>query len=172
MDYRIVSADDHIDLTWLPKDLWQKRVQAQWRGRAPKVVDTSDGPYWTCDGDRWESWGGRRGAAGAQGGRRTALERGGVLEPGVLRPTTTSLRLADMDRDGIDAAVLFPSLALFFGPLDPIPAVHRHDTCAPELPIGGSSSTPLSPRGEAAGKRGCCPVVAGSWRYGCEVHRG
>jgi len=113
MDYRIVSADDHIDLTWLPKDLWQKRVPAQWRDRAPKVADTSDGPYWVCDGDRWESWGGRRGAAGAQGGRRTALERGGVLEPGVLRPTTTSLRLADMDRDGIDATVMY-------GPIVPL----------------------------------------------------
>jgi len=31
-------------------------------------------------------------------------------------------RVADMDRDGIDAAVLYPSLAMFFGPLDPIPA--------------------------------------------------
>ncbi len=113
MDYRIVSADDHIDLTWLPKDLWQKRVPAQWRDRAPKVADTSEGPYWVCDGDRWESWGGRRGAAGAQGGRRTALERGGVLEPGVLRPTTTSLRLADMDRDGIDATVMY-------GPIVPL----------------------------------------------------
>jgi hypothetical protein len=28
MDYRIISADDHIDLQWLPKDLWQKRVPA------------------------------------------------------------------------------------------------------------------------------------------------
>jgi predicted TIM-barrel fold metal-dependent hydrolase len=27
-----------------------------------------------------------------------------------------------MDRDGIDAAVLYPSFAMFFGPLDPIPA--------------------------------------------------
>jgi len=113
MDYRIISADDHIDLTWLPRDLWQTRVPPQWRERAPKVVDTADGPYWTCDGERWESWGGRRGAAGAQGGRRTALERGGVLEPGVLRPTTTMLRLADMDRDGIDATVMY-------GPIVPL----------------------------------------------------
>jgi predicted TIM-barrel fold metal-dependent hydrolase len=113
MNYRIVSADDHIDLTWLPRDLWQSRVPARWRERAPRVEDTPDGPYWICDGERWESWGGRRGAAGAQGGRRTALERGGVLEPGVLRPTTTHLRLADMDRDGIDATVMY-------GPIVPL----------------------------------------------------
>jgi predicted TIM-barrel fold metal-dependent hydrolase len=107
MNYRIISADDHIDLMWLPKDLWQKRVPAALRDRAPKVVDGADGPSWTCDGNRWGDWGGRVGAAGAQGGRRMALERGGVLEPGVLRPTTTNLRLADMDRDGDDATVMY-----------------------------------------------------------------
>src|SRR5881296_2794391 len=113
MEYRIISADDHIDLQWLPKDLWQTRVPARWRERAPKVVDTPEGPYWVCGGDRWDPWGGRKGAAGAQGGRRTAIERGGVLEPGVLRPTTTELRLADMDRDGIDATVMY-------GPIVPL----------------------------------------------------
>jgi predicted TIM-barrel fold metal-dependent hydrolase len=113
MDYRVISADDHIDLQWLPRDLWQRRVPPEWRERAPRVVDTPEGPYWVCGGDRWDAWGGRRGAAGAMGGRRLALERGGVLEPGVLRPTTTGLRLADMDRDGIDATVMY-------GPIVPL----------------------------------------------------
>ncbi|HEY7649651.1 MAG TPA: amidohydrolase family protein [Methylomirabilota bacterium] len=113
MDYRVISADDHIDLPWLPKDLWQKRVPAAWRERAPRVVDTADGPYWMFGDERWDAWGGRVGAAGAMGGRRLALERGGVLEPGVLRPTTTALRLADMDRDGVDATVMY-------GPIVPL----------------------------------------------------
>src|SRR6185369_17979424 len=81
MEYHIISADDHIDMPWLPKDLWQRRVPAQWRERAPRVADTADGPYWMCGEDRWDAWGGRKGAA--LGGRRSALERGGVLEPGV-----------------------------------------------------------------------------------------
>jgi predicted TIM-barrel fold metal-dependent hydrolase len=122
MDYRVISADDHIDLPWLPRDLWDKRVPAAWRERAPRVVDTADGPWWVCGDERWDMWGGRRGAAGAQGGRRTALERGGVLEPGVLRPTTTALRLEDMARDGIDATVMY-------GPIVPLlvgdPALRR-----------------------------------------------
>jgi predicted TIM-barrel fold metal-dependent hydrolase len=33
-------------------------------------------------------------------------------------------RVSDMDRDGIDVAVLYPSTALFFGPDDPIEAFH------------------------------------------------
>src|SRR5207247_146025 len=101
MNYRIISADDHIDLQWLPKDLWQKRVSASWRGRAPKVVETPEGPFWFCGDDRWDPWGGRRGAAGAQGGRRTALERGGVLEPGVLRPTTAADEVRYLEQIGL-----------------------------------------------------------------------
>jgi len=34
-------------------------------------------------------------------------------------------RLGDMDRAGIDASVLYPSSALFFGPVDPIKALHN-----------------------------------------------
>ena len=113
MDHRIISADDHIDMQWLPRDVWQARVPSGWRDRAPRVVDTPEGPYWVCGDDRWDPWGGRRGAAGAMGGRRLALERGGILEPGVLRPTTTALRLADMDRDGVDATVMY-------GPIVPL----------------------------------------------------
>jgi predicted TIM-barrel fold metal-dependent hydrolase len=113
MNYRVISADDHIDLPWLPKDLWRERVPAAWRERAPRVVETPDGPYWVCGDERWDPWGGRPGAAGAMGGRRLALERGGVLEHGVLRPTSTALRLSDMDRDGIDATVMY-------GPIVPL----------------------------------------------------
>ena len=36
-----------------------------------------------------------------------------MLEPGVLRPTTTALRLTDMDRDGVDATVMY-------GPIVPL----------------------------------------------------
>jgi len=92
MDCRIISAADHIDMAWLPQDLWQTRVPTPWRERAPRVVDTADGPHWVCGDDRWEAWGERRGGVGARSGRRSAVERGGVLEPGVLRPTTTALR--------------------------------------------------------------------------------
>jgi predicted TIM-barrel fold metal-dependent hydrolase len=33
-------------------------------------------------------------------------------------------RILDMDRDGIDIAVLYPTLAMFFGPVDEVPAFH------------------------------------------------
>jgi len=46
MDCRIISAADHIDMAWLPQDLWLTRVPTPWRERAPRVVDAADGPYW------------------------------------------------------------------------------------------------------------------------------
>src|SRR5260370_10295791 len=81
MGYRVVSADDHIDLTWLPKDLWQKLVPAQWREPAPKVVGTPEGPHCTGYGDRWGSWGGPRGTAGAHGARPPVLGPARGLQP-------------------------------------------------------------------------------------------
>jgi predicted TIM-barrel fold metal-dependent hydrolase len=42
-----------------------------------------------------------------------AIERGGVMREGELRPTTAELRLTDMDRDGADASVMY-------GPTDPM----------------------------------------------------
>jgi len=45
----------------------------------------------------------------------------GLRRPGGHEPKA---RLDDMDADRIDAVVLYPSLALFFGPADEIPALH------------------------------------------------
>jgi predicted TIM-barrel fold metal-dependent hydrolase len=45
----------------------------------------------------------------------------GLRRPGGHEPAA---RLADMDADGIDAVVLYPSFAMFFGPCDEIAALH------------------------------------------------
>ena len=42
-----------------------------------------------------------------------AIERGGVMRPGELRPTTAELRLSDMDRDGAEVSIMY-------GPTDPM----------------------------------------------------
>ena len=44
MDYRVISADDHIDLRWMPQDLWSSRLPAHLRERGPRVQDTERGP--------------------------------------------------------------------------------------------------------------------------------
>ena len=115
MDYTFVSGDDHMDLSYLPANLWQERVAARFKAQAPRVSDTANGPMWVCEGKPWAF--GNHGSM--QGPRLTgAIPRAGVNEepePGVFRPSTPKYRLEDMDRDGIDAHVIYgPPLPLSF----------------------------------------------------------
>ena len=48
MDYDLISADDHMDLNYLPRDLWVKRLPRKWRSLAPTVENTPKGPFWVC----------------------------------------------------------------------------------------------------------------------------
>jgi uncharacterized protein len=110
MSHRVISADDHIDLRWLPKDLWSTRLPNAFKDRAPQVHETEGGPYWICDGKKMGPWGAYTAAQGS--GAKWAIEAAGAMEDNVLRPTVAELRLADMDRDGIQASIMY-------GPTDP-----------------------------------------------------
>ena len=109
---RFISADDHIDLRWLPKNLWTERLPANLRGSGPRVVETEKGECWTWEGQTFSPHGYYTAAQGS--GAMWAIERGGVMRQGELRPTTAELRLNDMDRDGADASIMY-------GPTDPMP---------------------------------------------------
>ncbi|HME61209.1 MAG TPA: amidohydrolase family protein, partial [Candidatus Binatia bacterium] len=108
---RFISADDHIDLRWLPKDLWTERLPANLRESGPRVVETDKGECWTWEGQTFSPHGYYTAAQGS--GAMWAIERGGVMREGELRPTTAELRLSDMDRDGADASIMY-------GPTDPM----------------------------------------------------
>src|SRR5262249_50019634 len=96
---------------WLPKDLWTERLPARLREQGPRVIDTDKGAYWTWEGQTLSPHGYYTAAQGS--GAMWAIERGGVMREGELRPTTPSLRLSDMDRDGADASIMY-------GPTDPM----------------------------------------------------
>src|SRR5215470_14160931 len=112
--HRFISADDHIDLRWLPKDLWTERLSPRLRERGPRVVENEKGVFWTWEGKTFSPHGYYTAAQGS--GAMWAIERAGVMREGELRPTTAELRLIDMDRDGADASVMY-------GPTDPMPIV-------------------------------------------------
>ena len=108
MNYQMISADDHIDLGYLPRDLWTARLPKSLQERAPHVEDRGEkGEYWVCDGETWSDYRGERWFARANR-TRLALDRGGVGE--AHRPTTTDKRLIDMDRDGVEASLMFPPI--------------------------------------------------------------
>jgi predicted TIM-barrel fold metal-dependent hydrolase len=108
-NYKIISSDNHI---YEPPDLWTSRVDVSFRDRAPRVVRLEDeGDWWFCDGHKI------MGAfAGAQAGRRfeapEKLSRKDLFEnvrPGGYLPEA---HVKDMQADGVDAAVIYPTAGL------------------------------------------------------------
>src|SRR5580704_1337381 len=114
MEYRCISADCHIDLTWLPHDLFVSNASLAMKGRMPYVTVGEDGPMWVTKAGLSLGLANGRGSPGATGtgrkyvpGKIHRLDRvasTGIFEDarqGKLRPTTPELRLQDQDRDGI-----------------------------------------------------------------------
>ncbi len=112
--YKIISSDSHV---FEPADLWTSRVEAKFKDRAPHIVrreeDNTD--WWVCDGVKGLSGG----SGGSQAGKRFVPEErdsltfGDTMEnvrPGAYIPEE---HLKDLDLDGIDGDVLYPTQGLF-----------------------------------------------------------
>jgi predicted TIM-barrel fold metal-dependent hydrolase len=112
MKYTVIDADSHLNS---PRDLYQARVPAKFRARAPKVVAQSGHDAWVVDDGPPRPITILSAAAG-----KTADElakrviRHEEMCPGSYDPRA---RLADLDADGIDAQVLFGDGAM--GARDP-----------------------------------------------------
>jgi predicted TIM-barrel fold metal-dependent hydrolase len=93
-DQKLISADDHMDLYVLPRDLWETRLPKALRERGPRVVETEDGEWWQAEGKTFTPY-----------GRKSA----GLLSAGDFgfRPSQPEERLKDMDRDGVYAHVIY-----------------------------------------------------------------
>ena len=110
MDYRIISCDDHLDLGYLPTDFWTRRMPSALGDRRPHVEDRNGNPVWVCDGKIWGGWRGKLKSDGKLkplGSTVTAFDRGGITDYSERRPAVAELRLADMDRDGVYAHVIY-----------------------------------------------------------------
>ena len=42
----VISADCHIDLIWLPPELFVENARSSLKDRMPYVTDSKDGPIW------------------------------------------------------------------------------------------------------------------------------
>ncbi|MDJ0903247.1 MAG: amidohydrolase family protein [Xenococcus sp. MO_188.B8] len=49
-DYKYVSADNHLNTRWLPEDLWATRLPKSFVEKAPRVIETDGGSFWTWEG--------------------------------------------------------------------------------------------------------------------------
>jgi uncharacterized protein len=107
---KLISCDDHLDLGQLPADLWTARLPASLRDRAPHIEERDGLAVWVCDGKVWGSWAGKQ--LGQEQLERpqplyNAFDRGGIIDQSERRPAVAELRLADMDRDGVQTQVIF-----------------------------------------------------------------
>jgi predicted TIM-barrel fold metal-dependent hydrolase len=106
----MISVDDHV---LEPGHLWQERVPAKLRDRAPRLIDTDEGTVWEFDGQRLPT--SVLAAAVKLDGdvSPNALDYRD-LSPGCYEPKA---RVADMDRNHVLASLCFPSLPRFCGQL-------------------------------------------------------
>jgi predicted TIM-barrel fold metal-dependent hydrolase len=115
MRYEMISADCHLDLCWLPPDLFVTRATNAMRDRMPHVIDGPKGRVWVTS--RGASLGlvNGMGSAGREyvPGRIHRADRmaaTGLYEDGkkgIRRLSDPELRLRDQDRDGVQAEVLY-----------------------------------------------------------------
>ncbi|MFQ5934625.1 MAG: amidohydrolase family protein [Dehalococcoidia bacterium] len=113
MSYRIISADCHLDMNWLPPDTFTARAPASMKDRVPHVEETSEGiKYWFVKGK--QMWGSRVGwyGPGVNGGKRGELLVKEGFTKGDLRCSDYQMRKADQVRDGVDAEVVYGILAV------------------------------------------------------------
>jgi len=115
MEYQVISADCHIDLPWLPEDLFVSQASSEMRGRMPFVEEKSDGKYWTSKGGAKFGLVNGMGSAGrryvpGEIHRSDRMAEQGLYsdgEQGIRRLTTPDLRVKDQDLDGVQAEVLY-----------------------------------------------------------------
>ena len=48
-----ISADSHVDLPWLPDDIFKEAAPQALRDRVPTLTDTPSGRQWTYPGRPW-----------------------------------------------------------------------------------------------------------------------
>ena len=115
MRYDVISADGHVDLIWLPPDLFTSNASAKFRDRMPFVEDGPDGPRWVSRNGAQFGLVNGMGSAGrkyvpGQIHRSDRMASTGLYEDGkkgIRRLTVPELRLKDQDRDGVQAEVLY-----------------------------------------------------------------
>ena len=102
-EYRLISADSHVNE---PPDLWTDRVPAALRDRAPRIEHFDEGDAWVIEGVSDPINFGMNACAGLEPEDMKGWVRFDDIRAGGYDPAA---RLVEMDRDGVDAEVLYPT---------------------------------------------------------------
>ena len=123
MQYNLISADGHIDLRFMPGDVFTSRAPAKWKDQVPQIVQTAEGPRWYAEGGdlMQQQFGNVANITPPKRGVSKHVDRmyeagfygdSPVLNEGSPHPTTPELRLKDLDMDHIDAEVMYGVLGM------------------------------------------------------------
>ena len=115
MQYKRISADCHLDMPWMPPDLFTSMAPRDMKDRMPFVVETDEGPKWTAKNGASFGFKNGVGPGGAkyQKGKHHRVDvmaETGLYEDGakdIRRVSDPHLRIKDLDRDGVDAEVIY-----------------------------------------------------------------
>jgi predicted TIM-barrel fold metal-dependent hydrolase len=108
-EYRLISADSHVNE---PGDLWTARVPSAFRERAPRIESFAQGDAWVIEGVADPINFGMNACAGLAPEEMHGWTRFGDMRRGGHDP---AVRLEEMDADGVDAEVLYPTPRLAQG---------------------------------------------------------
>ena len=101
--YSLISADGHFNE---PGDLWTSRVASKFLDDVPRIESFEQGDAWVMEAapePRAFGWGACAGRPPTEHGQWCRFED---INPGSYQPAA---RVEEMEADGIDAEVLFPS---------------------------------------------------------------
>jgi predicted TIM-barrel fold metal-dependent hydrolase len=105
VDYRVISADNHL---MEPRQLFEERLPAAFRDRAPRVMrGTNGGDGWSFDGSPPSRTFGLEAVAGQKAAGQEYMAEGLTWDQVLPGNYDGAAHLADMDRDGVDAVVLY-----------------------------------------------------------------
>lgn len=124
---RFISADSHIDLVWLPADLFTSNAIAALKSHMPRVVEGPDGPIWISDEGARFGFDCGMGSNGRkyipnEVRRCDLMAAEGVYDAASRASRRFSdplQRIKDQDRDGIHAEVLYGILGAVHRVKDP-----------------------------------------------------
>ena len=107
-DYRVISSDNHI---YEPPDLWTKRIESKYRDRCPQIQPVEGGEAWFIEGVRGQGL-----TQGTQPGvlidNVDELRNTDVFENVRLGGYIADEAVKDMDIDGVDVSVIYPTVGL------------------------------------------------------------
>ena len=122
MEYKTISADTHIDIPWLPADLYSSPTLLNSTNHiCLRVEDTDKGSMWKVDGQLlgWVAGAGLKATwEPYEAGLSNHLDEMAATgffsdgDKGDFHPTTPHLRLGDQDLDNIQAEVIYGILGL------------------------------------------------------------